>query len=213
MADFSKYRETGGRVVDGAIQAVLKLTDMEPLSKALVEMEAEDRQIFVRNMSLRAGEALKKEIAELERHPKGTFRQRSERIQQKLLHMIEKRISLNQENEELTPAEVPPIRCKTEDELIETFTQLKRFVVRHGAVPLDAAISTDLPPLLKKGLELYVDGWDPSFVQSVLEQMKESLIQRYTNKQNMIVEGIGALMGEGLPQAVEERLRAFHLSD
>ena len=132
MADFSKFRVSGGRVVDGAIQQVLRLTDTETLSKALVELGEQDRQVFIRNMSNRAAELLMEEIAELECHPKGTFKEKSERIQKKLLYMIEKRISMNQENEELTPPEVPQIRWKTEEELIETFTHLTRYVRRRS---------------------------------------------------------------------------------
>jgi flagellar motor component MotA len=212
MADFTKFRESG-RSIDMAIQQVLRKIDTAFLSMALVELTEEDRSIFMRNMSIRAAELLKKEVAELERHPKGTFTDKSEKIQRQLLSMLEKHYGMVRENEELTPDAVPPIRSKTEDDLIETFLQLKRYTRRNGAISIESAITDELPPLLKKGLELYVDGWDPSLIQSILEQMKESLITRYVNRQNMIFEGIGALIGHDLPQAVEEKLRAFRLND
>ncbi len=180
---------------------------------ALVELAEEDRSIFMRNMSIRAAGLLKEEIAELERHTEGTFKEKSEKTQGQLLSMLEKHYAMVRENEELTPDAVPPIRSKTEDELIETFVQLKRYTKRNGAISIESAITDGLPPLLKKGLELYVEGWDPPLIQSILEQMKESLITRYVNKQNMIFEGIGELTGHDVPQAVEEKLRAFRLSE
>ncbi len=212
MADFTKFRESGRRI-DTAIQHVLRQIDTKLLSMALVELTEEDRSIFMRNMSIRAAGLLKEEIAELERHTEGTFKEKSEKTQEKLLSMLEKHYVMVRENEELTPDAVPPIRSKTEDDLIETFLQLKRYTRRNGAISIESAITDELPPLLKKGLELYVDGWDPSLIQSILEQMKESLITRYVNRQNMIFEGIGELTGHDVPQAVEEKLRAFRLSD
>ena len=212
MADFTKFIKSS-RVTDVAIQNTLRQIDMDLLSKALVELPEKDRSIFTRNMSIRASGLLGEEIAELERHPAGTFKQVSEKAQEKLFFMLKKHLSMSRDDDKMTPDEVPAIRWKTEDELIETFVQLKRYTRRHGAVSIESALSEELPPLLKKGLELYVEGWDPSFVQSVLEQMKESLISRYINRQNMILEGIGALMGHDLPQAVKEKLQAFHPSD
>jgi flagellar motor component MotA len=212
VIDFTEFREST-RVKNLAIQHVLRQIDTGLLSLALVGLSEEDRNIFTRNMSVRAAGLLEKEIAELEEHSVVAYRERSEKAQETLLMMLEKRLSASLGDEELTSDEVPPMRWKTEAELIETFTQLKRYTRRHGAVSIESAIAGEMPPLLKKGLELYVDGWDPSLAQSILEQMKESLIKQYINKQNMILEGVGALTGHDVPQAVEEKLRAFRLSD
>ena len=153
------------------------------------------------------------EIKERAGHPAGTYTQEATEARKKLLSMLEKQLSMTHEDEELTPDEVPAIEWQSEAELIETFVQLKRYTKRHGSISLESAISDDLPPLLKKGLQLFVDGWDAALAESILEQLKESLITRYTNQQNMILEGLGALRGNDVSQAMVEKLRAFRLSD
>jgi hypothetical protein len=212
MVDFKDFSDST-RVNNMAIQRVLRQIDTGELAVALLGLSDEDRSIFLRNMSVRAVELLKNEIADLEAHPKETFKESSGKTQKKLLSMLGKHLEMTRDDEERTPDKVPAINWKSEEELIETFAQLVRFVRRHGALSIESVISDDLPPLLKKGLELYVDGWDPSLIQSILEQLKETLITRYINKQNMILEGIGTLTGFDFPIVAEEKLRAFRLSD
>ena len=212
MADFTEFRESN-RIKNVAIQRVLRQIDTEDLAMVLVGLSEEDRKIFYRNMRVRAVELLKDEIAELERLPKGTYKESAGKVQKQILFMLEKHLGMSKKDEEKTPDKVPPIRWESEAELIETFTQPKRYSGRYGAIAIESAVTDELPPLLKKGLELYMDGWDPSLLQSILEQLKETLITRFINKQNMILEGIGALVGHDLPQAVTEKLRAFSLSD
>ncbi len=210
MIDFSDFRESG-RINDIAIQHTLRQLDSEMLSMALVEMAEEDREIFYRNMSKRACDLLMEDVAEREKHPAGTFTEASRRAQERIRALFDTHRAMVREDEERTPDEPPQISCTGDAELIETLVQLRRFVGRHGVLALEGVDLEGAPPLLSRGLELYVHGYDGALVQSVLEQMKESLVTRFTNTQNLILEGVGALMGSTPAHEMREKLEAFRL--
>jgi len=210
MTDFSDFRESG-RVRDIAIQHTLRQLDERMLSMALVEMAEEDREIFYRNMSKRACDLFMQDVAESEKHPARTFAEASGRAQERIRTMLDTRRAMVQEDEEQTPDEPPPMRCTGDAELIETLVQLRRFIARHGILALQGVDLDGAPPLLRRGLELYLDGYDGAMVQSVLEQTKESLVTRFANTQNLILEGMGALMASTPAHEMREKLEAFRL--
>ena len=212
MADFSAFRESN-RIVDQAVQFALRDTDSRSLALALLLLSEADRHIFLRNMSVRAASLLGDDIAELERHVSGTYDKASASSQEVLHRKVTKYRRIVEENERLTPAELPPLGWATEEELVQGLVALKRYSARNGAASLEPLLSGELHPLLRKGLRLYVDGWDPSAVQSILEQLRESAIVRERNKMDIMIEGVAALFGHDLPQVVEEKLGAFRLSD
>jgi hypothetical protein len=211
MADFGPYRE-GGENVDRAVQHALRETDAAPLAMAMVTMVPEDRQIVLRNMSKRASGMLTKDIEELERQKPGTYDRASAARQEEFLRKVSRFHRLVTENERLTPAELPRLTSEDEEGLIRGLVALKRFTARNGVASLEPLLSGDLHPMLKKGIRLYVDGWDPAVVQSVLEQMRESLLNSHRNRMDIMIEGIASLFGHDLPQIVEEKLGAFRLS-
>ena len=212
MADFSAFRELN-RVTGITVQTVLQNIDTPLLAVAMITMPEEDRNIFYQNMTPGAVEELKEEIAECERLPEGTYDEKSGKLQDLLLSQLESQLQKTKEDEDNTPVEVPHLKWKTEDEIIHTFVQLKRYVRRHGPVALQSAATDELHPLLLKGLRLFLDGWDASSVQAVLEQLKESIIISYTNRMNMMIEGIGALQNPSTSaNELDERLQAFCLN-
>ena len=211
MADFSEYRESGENV-DRAVQHALRETDPAPLAMAMVTMAPEDRQIILRNMSKRASGMLIKDIEELERQKPGTYDHASAARQEEFLRKVKRFHRLVTENERLTPAELPRLTWEDEEGLIRGLVALKRYATRNGAASLEPLLSRELHPLLRKGIGLYVDGWDPAVVQSVLEQMRESLLVAHRNRMDIIIEGVSSLFGHDLPQIVEEKLGAFRLS-
>jgi len=172
MADFSEYRESGENV-DRAVQHALRETDPAPLAMAMVTMAPEDRQIILRNMSKRASGMLIKDIEELERQKPGTYDRASAARQEEFLRKVKRFHRLVTENERLTPAELPRLTWEDEEGLIRGLVALKRYATRNGAASLEPLLSRELHPLLRKGIGLYVDGWDPAVVQSVLEQMRD----------------------------------------
>ena len=211
MADFGAFRESR-RDVDRAIQMTLRDTDSRSLAIALLTLSEADRHIFLRNMSVRAATLLADDIRELERHEKGTYDRASASSQETLLRKLTKYLRLVEENVKLTPAELPPMSWDSEDELIRCLVTLKRYAAQNGAGSLEPLLDREIHPLLKKGLQFYVEGWDAAAVQSILEQTRESTIARERNLMDIMIEGVAALFGHDLPQVVEEKLRAFRLS-
>ena len=212
MADFSAFGQPG-RDVDLAIQHTLREIDPRSLARAMLPLPGSDRDVFLRNMSVRAAGMLKDDIAELERLPPGTCDARSAALQESMLEKMNRYLALIQENARLTPSDPPRLAWDSEAELIEGLVQLKRYADRHGRASIAPLLGRDLHPLLMKGLRFYVDDWDPAVVQSVLEQTSESLAAWNANMMRIMIEGVAALFGTDLPQVVEEKLRAFRLAD
>jgi hypothetical protein len=211
MADFSAFRK-GSRNVERAVQHALRETDAGPLAMAMVTMAAEDRQIVLRNMSARAAGLLTRDIEELEREKRGTYDALSSVRQEEFLRKVTRYHRLVEEDDRLTPTEIPRLSGEGEEELIRGLVALKRYAARNGAASLEPLLKGELHPLMRKGLRMYVDDWDPSVVQSVLEQMRESLLVTYRNRMEIMIEGVAALFGHDLPKVVEEKLGAFRLS-
>jgi hypothetical protein len=212
MADFSAFRDPG-RAVDQAVQLSLREVDPGPLAVAMLTMQAVDQEIIFRNMSARAADILKEDIAQLGRLKPGAYDTASTAKQEWLLRKFVKYLRYVEANVVLTPPAPPKVRWGREDELIQDLVALKRFASRHGAPSLEPLLDTKLHPLLEKGIRLYTEDWDPAAAQSVLEQLRESLVTRYRNMLDIMVEGVAALFGQDLPQVVEEKLTAFRLSD
>jgi flagellar motor component MotA len=127
--------------------------------------------------------------------------------------MLEYHRALQQEEDEQAPTAPPSLACSKDEELIEALVQLRRLVAQRGVLVLEDADLEAAPLLLRKGLELYLEGYDPAMVQSVLEQTRESLVTRFCNTQNLIIDGVGALMSSTPAHEMREKLGAFLLSD
>lgn len=211
MADFREYR-VAGETVDRAVQHALREIDPAPLAMAMLTMAEEDRQIILRNMSARAARILGEDIAELGREKPGAYDKVSAARQVELLDRIRRYHRLVDENLRLTPSQPPVLEWATEEQLIRSLVTLKRYAARNGALALEPVLSGRLHPILAKGIRLYTEGWDVAGVQSVLEQMRESLLTVDRNRMDIMIEGVAALFGHDMPQVVEEKLAAFRLT-
>jgi flagellar motor component MotA len=108
-------------------------------------------------------------------------------------------------------AETPPgVDLSTEAAIVKTFRDLVNFCRYSGGFLALEGIEKDVEhPVMKKGLELVVDGWEPLLMQSVLEKYRDTYLRKIENQLNMIIEGLDSLASRDIPYATEERLNAY----
>ncbi|GEM_PF-4609132 len=210
MPDFSDYQaDTGWN--DLVIRRALGEVDTEVLATAMAGLSEDVRNMFYRNMSRRAGD-LCKEIIESRGGVtmKGSASQaRTQAAQAVVLQLLHK-YAEQAEGEEFQPDRggVPEIRLDSPDSLIATFRSLAAYVRKNGFLPLGEIEDSIDDPVMRKGIELRVDGWEPMLARSILEKYKASALRSFETRLDMILDGIDALASGDLPQAVEEKLRA-----
>jgi len=192
---------------DRIIQMALRETDSSLLAEAMAFLEPELRDIIYRNMSVRASKMLTDEVTEAER----TVSQHSSRdalefFVQKLSKY--RRYTSGREHKAV-PETPPPIDVSSDKAVVETFAQLSWFVRIRGWLALEGADEKIDDPLVRKGLEMAIDGWDPMIVRQVLERMAETALAALKRRQQMVIEGIDSLLSADVAMATEEKLRAF----
>ena len=64
-------------------------------------------------------------------------------------------------------------------------------------------------PILRRGIEYFVDGWDPLLVQTIMEKQKTVYLKKIENQLDMILEGIESITSKDIPIVTEERLKTF----
>jgi hypothetical protein len=170
------------------------------------------RNMFYRNMSKRTNDMCREDIAS--RGPAvstrvSTSQARTEAAQAVVLQLLHK-YGEQAEGEEFQPDRggIPEIRLDSPDAIIATFRSLASYVRKNGFLPLEEIEDSIDDPVMRKGIELRVDGWEPLLSRSILEKYKASALRSFEARLDMIIDGIDALASRDIPQAVEEKLRA-----
>jgi hypothetical protein len=211
MDGFTDYQaDTGFNNL--VIQRALGEVDTGVLITAMAGLPEEVRGMFYRNMSSRTNAMCKEEIAS--RGPALSARAslsqaRIEAAQAVVLQAL-RRCGEQAEGEAFQPDRggAPEIRLDSPEAVIATFRSLASYVRKNGFLPLEAVEGAIDDPVMRKGIELRVDGWEPLLSRSILEKYKASALRSFETRLDMILEGMDALASRDLPQGVEERLRA-----
>jgi hypothetical protein len=191
---------------DRIIQAALREIDSHVLAEAMIDMSAEEREIIYRNMSKRACTLEQEEIAGIEKTTPLHRKTKSREYWHQLLTRSEKFASRSVEHATRVP---PDLNTSKPEELVATFTALNAFIRSNGALKLEGAGARTDDPLLRRAIDLTVDGWDPMLVRSILERMKETMIADLRRHCEMIIEGIASIQENDVPQVTEMKLRVF----
>ena len=94
------------------------------------------------------------------------------------------------------------------DQLIETMTLLMLVNTqsrRFGVLSIDLMIGQVKEPLLKKGLQMFVDGYDAESIKDVLS-VEVSTSDDY---QNLVVEGVCMLASSKPATILEEKFKTY----
>ena len=167
-------------------------SDFHVLISALAGMSEEIRQMFYRNVSQRVRERLVGEIVHKESIK--TPENQVQAAQEHLLQLFQKWIDSDEESTMPKPDSLPPMpRLDTKKDIIETFKTLASFCRTYGFIVLEEYAGSIDHPVMKKGLEMIINGWGEMDWRPVLERQVKMYLQSIETKLNMIMDGLEAL--------------------
>jgi hypothetical protein len=206
MSDFEIYQENT-EFNNRIIQYALREIDTKVLAIALSPLSEDTCQIVYRNMTSRAVSLVIQEIEELGKIPEKSVKY----AQAHFLKKLKKFHAFQIENDQNVIDELPQLKTDNEETIINTFVTLQRYIRKHNYLDIEKCIEENTHPLLKKGLELFLDGWEPLLSQSILERYRTAYIEKIERETMMILEGMNSLFAKDLPQVIEEKLGAFNV--
>jgi flagellar motor component MotA len=126
------------------------------------------------------------------------------------------KITEETDSEEKTPVKSEPISMLkkkkvsqfTIEELKSFFYELCRKAHFRGILQLESDAELVDDDLIKKGLELIVDGTDPSLVESILKTKLEKALRDYKVKYESSINALLDIQKGFYPEMVKERLNA-----
>ena len=196
---------------DRAIQLALREIDSRLLALALMNLDEKLKEVAYRNMSKRATNLIKqiiytsKDIAgDTVDKDKNTSIQNAQALFYDLLCNAKK-----QNLKDSKAKGLPEINLKNETEIINTFVRLTEHTKKYGIFSLNGIEEKTDHPLMKKGLELTLDGYEPLYQKSLLEKYKENYLKAVERQLDMIMEGIDMLACGCGPDSIEERLNPY----
>jgi hypothetical protein len=207
---------------DVTIQSALREIDTQQLSIAMLGYTDDEKDAVLRNMSKRAAGLLKEEIKAVEDRspPPFVIEEAMELFNQKLTkyarHFAEDerntdvyaaRYARGEESAK-APSEAPEYRFNSEEAILQSLRDLKRFIEVNGILALDGSESKVENPVIRKALQLLTDGWDPMEMHTILERTKQVYLDRERRLLDMTLDGIDCLASGGHLLALEERLKA-----
>jgi hypothetical protein len=203
MVDFKDFLP---REMDRTIQNALREVDVTILSTAMVGMEEEYQELFRRNMSKRAVRLLDQDIEAQREAPQHGI----EKARTHLKQLLRKHAKYADRAEPIPEeGELPEVILEDEEQIIATFRALAAYVGRHGFLPLEDLEGAITHPIMKKGVEFLVDGWDALVMRELLSRRRDAILSQMRRRLDMMLDGLESLASRELPQVTEERLRAF----
>ena len=195
-----------------ATQRLLREIDAGPLARALLGADQGTRDKVFANMSARAVSLIKDEMSGLE----GLDQAAIEAAMSKMLSIQKKLVSRGEivggyaDAEEAPPPE--PIRIIEEkgsvgfdlDELKILFVELAAKSRSAGLLSLESDVRHIADPIIRKGLELIVDGTDPTIVESIMRNMLEKEVRFIQTKYQAVIEGVLGVQQGDAPQTVRQ---------
>jgi hypothetical protein len=188
-----------------AIQMWLREIDAEVLAKGMAGMGRAGRERVLENMSQRAGGMLSEMIPAAEK----TAGDKEKTEAQSFLRDILQRMIAEGKSYAPPPEKVPVVKLDSPADIVESFGAMAAFVRDFGVLGLEKVKETTTHPLLKKGLMYLVDGWDPMWAQSMLENLKAHHLKRIETEFDMILEGISLLYQANPAGATKEKLKSI----
>lgn len=205
MTDFARFLKSDG-CNDRIIQLALREIDSTPLALALVDQDEEIREIVFRNMSKRAASFLKEDIRDRAEAAPEAIRA----AQELWAGLLEKNRALDTEKGPFPTEALPPkIDLSSRESTIASFARLAEFVKHDGLLPLEEVREVIAHPLLRRGLLMLIEGWDPLLARSILEKYKQSYLRAMEIDYDLVIEGLDSLASRDNPLVTEERLRAL----
>jgi hypothetical protein len=205
MKDFAAFM-TESAFPDIVIQMALRDIDSEVLATVLADQGEDIRELIFGNMSLRAVACLREEVKDPETLATGAI----EAAQGHFGKLLQKHLETRKKEGAFPPAPEPPaVDLASREAIIASFAALAQFVRRQGLLPLEDLRAATTNPMLRQGLQMLVEGWDPLLLRSVLERFKESWLRAQELEYDLIIEGIDSLASRDHALVTEQKLRSY----
>ncbi len=191
------------------IQNALRQIDSEILANAICNQSDDVHKIIYRNMSIRAVNFIKKDI----QNKRGRISKKQDEEAQSFFIKLLK--NSNDNYIEISESDLSTIKFKFStdslDELTNTLLTIAEISKNQGVLILEKELTKINNPLLKKGLELVIDGIDPMIIASILEKYKRTILKKEEIKMNMIMETIDSINYKEYPEVLKEKLEAHNI--
>jgi len=203
MARFSDYLEPCMKN-DIIIQKSLRDIDAEVMVSALHGMEEAEREMVYRNMSVRACKMIKVDLEATKDTPPATVKAACEFF----LALLEKH-TISYVEPPPESDEPPAMDLSSNGTTIESFVALSRFALRKGLLSLESVKCADGSPLLKEGLSMLAEGWDPLLIRSIMDNYKAAYLRSMETRLDLLISGIESVASKDSPNVTEQKLRAL----
>ena len=205
MAEFADFQsDTAGNNV--VIQRGLREIDTEVLITALMGLTDDLRQMVYRNVSRRVRHLC---IEGVKAREGTTSESQINAAQEVFLQLLNRNLKYADGVEFDADRGLPEVALDSDEEVISTFKSLVSYVRKHGVLPLQTLESGIDHPVMKKGIELLVDGTEPLLRRSILERYRDAYLQSTEARLDMILDGIDSLGSGDFPEMVETKLKGF----
>jgi hypothetical protein len=192
---------------DRIVQRALREIDTEDLIAMMIGLSEAAQQVIYRNLSKRAHKLLKEDV---EKWDSDTPKEINGRAQRFFLQKLKKHVKYFGVDSPGRKKALPPVDLSSEEAIVKTFVALVNHCRYSGEFLALEGIEEKVDhPVMKKGLSLVIDGWEPLLMQSVLEKLKDTYLKQVENRLNMMIEGIDSLASGDIAFVTRERLNAY----
>ena len=216
IGDFLESNKTS----DTIVQMALREIDTHDLSHTMLGFSEDEQHVVLRNMSKRATKLLRAEMEDEREHtPNHRIESATELFLQKLRKHAryfaksdedaKEKLRIITASADVPHPKLPNISIEDENGIVDTFVAIQVFVKQHGILALEGIEDRIDHPVMRKGIEYIIDGWEPMLMQTILEAHKSAYLKNIEKRLEMVLAGIESLASKDIPLVTEERLKAF----
>lgn len=103
----------------------------------------------------------------------------------------------------------PSLDFATSQATIASLLSLSEFVRDKGFLSLEELADKVPEPLLRKGLLMLIEGWDPLLIRSILETYKASYLRSQENRFDLVISAVESMAAKESYIVTELKLRAL----
>lgn len=205
---------------DRAMQRLLAEIDASGIARALIGAEKATRERVFRNMSKRAEEIIKETMDSLG----AVGERRIDAAMADVLSIYRKLVDIGdvadvgtvKADSSESAEQAPPIKIIQEkgssgfstEDLMVLFPEISSKARVFGFLSLESDVEGIDDQIISKGLQLVIDGTDPSVVESIMQVMLEKELQLMRTKYHAVIDSVLSVQQGDHPHMIGEKLKA-----
>lgn len=107
------------------------------------------------------------------------------------------------------PEGLPGLDLSTNQAVISSLVALSGHALRKGLLSLEPFQEKADEPLLRKGLVMLSEGWDPLLIRSIMDNYKAAYLRSLETRLDLIITGVESIAEKDSPFVTEQKLRAL----